>query len=170
MSDEKKDGQAGGKVTPLTPSMYRRNERAANQQKAALPSPDDPYEASGTGDAHEQPVLVLIMGAPPYHAFEYVHVQNVVWDVTPGGEEVIRFVYAGFEPKRAAVYGDDLLRMWHQIVLRQIAWIRVARRDFRPVGAASAGPVITRIEVTDWTRPRPQAEDLVKALEEFEEA
>ena len=52
-----------------------------------------------------------------------------------------------------------------------IPWIRQADRDLRPAGAAKSGePVITKIEVYDWARPKPEAEKLNKALEAYQEA
>lgn len=152
----------------LNPNFSRRE---ADRQvgRAALPGPDDPYQAAGSGDGKETPLLVLVTRRPPYHAFEYPHIGNLVWDTTPDGE-IFRFVYSGFEPKRVAVHGDGLMRIWHQIGLRQIPWIRQADRDFRPAGARSKEPVITRLEVTDWVRPRPQAQEVAGALEVLEEA
>jgi hypothetical protein len=145
-------------------------------KRAALPGPDDPYEAAGSADPHETPLLVVIMGKEhfqpgrkPYYAFEYAHIGNLEFEITHVGN-AFHFVYSGFQPKLILVYGDDVLRIWHQIGTRQIPWIREADRDFRPAGARSDKPIITKVEVFDWARPKPQAEELAKAREAYEEA
>jgi hypothetical protein len=158
MHDEKETAEI------INASFYRRDAAGA-EKKAALPGEDDPYRAAGNGGGDEIAVLVLVTPRPPYHFFEYPHIGNLLWDETPAGE-VIRFVYSGFEPKLVLVHGEGLLRLCHQIGLRQIPWIRQADRDFRPAGARSNEPVITRFEVTDWVRPKPQAVELARALEE----
>jgi hypothetical protein len=163
------------KIHPFTGGGYARMPDAADD--AALPGEDDPYRAAGTPENGEIPALVAIMGregfqpgGTPYYDFEYVHISNLEFGITHAGQ-MFRFVYSGFQPKLVIVYGDALLRMWHYIGKHRMPWIRQADRDLRPAGAGkSKEPVITKIEVYDWTRPKPQAEELAKAREAFEEA
>ena len=137
------------------------------EREAALPELGDPYQASGMPENGEIPLLVVAMGrdgfAPggtPYYGFEYAHIGNLEFGVTASGQ-VFHFVYSGMQPKRVSVHGNGLLRIWHLIGRHRLPWIRQADRDFRPAGAGREGePVITRIEVQDWTRPPPQAEAL----------
>jgi hypothetical protein len=162
---------------PLRPEPFARATAGTPGRSAALPGEDDPYQAAGHADGHEVPLLVVILGKDgfkpggmPYYGFEYAHIGNLEFGITFAGQ-MFRFVYSGFQPKLVIVYGDELLKIWHQVGLRQIPWIRQANRDFRPAGAEkSAEPVIRKIEVHEWARPRPEAEELAKALEAFEEA
>ena len=132
---------------------------------AALPGEDTPYQAAGMANTHECNLLVVILGKDgfrpghiPYHGFEYPHIGNLKFGFTEAGY-LFRFIYSGPEPEEVILHGegDGVLRIWHQIGERQIPWIRMAERDFRPAGAAADAPIFTSISVRPW-KPGPTAE------------
>jgi hypothetical protein len=139
---------------------------------AALPEPGDDYKAAGREDSHEIPGLVVIVadaaGGMSHFSFEYRHIVNLELGFPPAGGVAFTFLYSGLRPKLVIAKGDLLLRTWQLIGLGRVPWIRQARRDFRPAGT-SKEPVIASIQVIDWVRPRPQAEELLKTTEALEE-
>ena len=125
-------------------------------------SNSSPYKAAAAVDS-EVTCLVLVMGrdgfltgATAYYLCQYVHIGLVEFGYTKDGQ-VFRFIVSDLEPKRVTVHGRNLLRICHQIALRRMQWIRQADRDLRAVGGEDTEPVITRIEVEDWQRPKPAA-------------
>ena len=83
--------------------------------------------------------------------------------------QVFSFVVSDIQPKLVTVHGRNLLRIFDQISLRRIPWIRQADRDFRAGdGVGDTDPIITRLEVDDWRRMPEQAAKLAEALDVHE--
>jgi hypothetical protein len=142
------------------PVQFTRGRTAESAEKAALlPGlTTTPYKAAGFVD-HEASCLVLVMGkdgfkigSDAYIVFQYVHIGLGEFGFTANGQ-VFRFVFSDLQPKLLTVHGRNLLRIFHQVGLRRMQWLRQADRDLRSVdGGADSEPVITRIEVEDWER------------------
>jgi hypothetical protein len=157
------DTMVDDKVAVLKPTPYHRPPGAASPPPddaatAALPGLADPYKAAGTPENNEVSRLVLVMGkdgfkpgGSAYIFVQYVHLSLGEFGFDADGQW-FRFGVADFEPKMVKVCGYDILRLADYISLRRLPWIRQADRDFRPPGGISHGPVITRIDVTDWMR------------------
>jgi hypothetical protein len=141
------------------------------ENAALLPALNDPYKAGGFAE-HEVSRLVLVMGRDGFHAganayiaFQYVHIGMGQLGFTRDGQ-VFSFVFSDIQPKLFTVHGRNVLRIFDQISLRRMPWIREADRDYRQPGAApDTEPIITRIEVEDWKRPREQADHLAEVLD-----
>ena len=166
------------------PAAYQRPEpesrhaaRAADTAKAVdnvalLPALSDPYKAAGTADNTEVSRLVLVMGKDgflsgqtAYIAFQYVHLSMGEFGFTTDGQW-FSFIVSDLQPKLVTVHGRNVLKIFDQISLRRIPWIRQADRDFRAGnGVGSTEPVITRLKVEDWKRKPEQAAKLAEALE-----
>lgn len=139
-----------------SPSLAR-GDAAKAETEARLPRAGDPYQAAGLPDNSELSRLVLIMGkegfkagSTAYHFLQYVHLglgEFGHWD----DGQWFNFVVSDLQPKLVTVRGRDLLRICDYIALRRMSWIRQADRDFLD-GGGDTGPIITRIEVTDWVK------------------
>ena len=108
--------------------------------------------------------LVIVMGkngfrigSTAYVTLQYVHLGTGLLGFTANGQ-VFSFLFSDLQPKLLTVHGRNLLRMYHHIGLRRIAWIRQTDRDFRLVGDDADEPVITRIDVSNWKRPKEEQE------------
>ncbi len=130
---------------------------------ALLPGLNSPYKASSTVDG-EVPRLVVIMGkdgfrigSVAYVTLQYTHLGTGELIFTATGQ-IITFLFSDLQPKLLTIHGRNLLRIYHHIGLKRMAWIRQTDRDFRLVGDEADEPVITRIEVSDWKRPKEEIE------------
>ena len=130
---------------------------------ALLPGLNSPYKASSTVDG-EVPRLVVIMGkdgfrigSVAYVTLQYAHLGTGVLVFTATGQ-VVSFLFSDLQPKLLTIHGRNLLRIYHHIGLKRMAWIRQTDRDFTLVGDEADEPVITRIEVCDWKRPKEEQE------------
>jgi hypothetical protein len=166
----------------LRPTPYRRGvpdgDTKLAETKARLPGPDTPYEAAALADTHGTNSLVLITfkdgftpGGVAYTALQYAHIDLGEFVYYDDGQR-FAFTFAGLQPKLVTVSGRNLVRIYELIGLHQLHWIRQVDRNFLPGGMADDGrECITRIEVTDWKRPKgkgkekdTRAAELVKLL------
>ena len=161
------------------PTAYRKEDAPRKEEpdakpvenKALLPDPADPYKADGfVGD--EASCLVLIMGKDgflagetAYFVFQYVHIGMGQFGFTASGQW-FSYVFSDIQPKLVTVHGRNLLRMYHQIGLRRVPWIRQADRDYRQPGVSTdTEPFISRLKVEDWKRQPEQAAKLAEILD-----
>lgn len=162
------------------PAAFLRDEKDASEagpaakavdNVALLPAMNDPYKAAGFADS-EVNRLVLVMGRDgfrigenAYVAFQYVHIDIGQFGFTANGQ-VFSFVISGLQPKLVTVHGRNVLKIFDQISLRRIPWIRQADHDYRAVGGiGGTESIITKLEVEDWRRMPEQAAKLEEVLE-----
>ena len=146
--------------------------------KAAPPEPSDkvpllpglnsPYKASSTVDGEVSRLVVILgkdgfrPGSVAYVTLQYAHIGTGEFSFTGDGQ-AFSFLFSDLQPKLMTVHGRNLLRMYHHIGLRRMAWIRQTDRDFRLVGEEADEPVITRIEISDWKRPTEEKAEIRSA-------
>ena len=130
---------------------------------ALLPGLNSPYKASSTVDGEVTRLVVIMgkdgfrIGSVAYVTLQYAHLGVGEMIFTATGQ-TLNFLFSDLQPKLLTVHGRNLLRTYHHIGLKRMAWIRQTDRDFTLVGDAADEPVITRIEVCDWKRPKEEQE------------
>jgi hypothetical protein len=151
-------------VENLRPDVYSRALATSRSERdGRLPALSDPYQAAGTPDNAEVSRLVVIMGkngfkpgATAYYLLQYVHLSWGEFGFDADGQW-FSYVFADIQPKKLTAHGRGILRYADYIALHRLPWIRMADRDFRAGdGAESDEPIFTRIEVTDWEKPKPE--------------
>jgi hypothetical protein len=143
---------------------------AATDQAGLLPGLNSPYKAASTVDGEVTRLVVIMgrdgfrIGSTAYFTLQYAHIGTGEFGFTANGQ-VFRYPFFDYQPKLLTVHGRNVLRIYHHIGLKRMGWIRMTDRDFTLVGDEADEPVITRVEVTNWKRPKEEHETAM--AEEF---
>jgi hypothetical protein len=130
---------------------------------ALLPGLNSPYKAASTVDGEVSRLVVIMgkdgfrIGSVAYVTLQYAHLGTGELAFAANGQ-VFSFLFSDLQPKLLTVHGRNLLRIYHHVGLKRMAWIRQTDRDFRLVGDEADEPIITRATVTNWKRPREEQE------------
>ena len=130
---------------------------------ALLPGLNSPYKASSTVDGEVSRLVVIMgkdgfrIGSVAYVTLQYAHLGTGELGFSANGQ-VFSFLFSDLQPKLLTVHGRNLLRVYHHIGLKRMAWIRQTDRDFRLVGDEADEPIITRIDLNNWKRPKEEQE------------